>query len=242
MKRSADSDTSLARASTPRVAALRFPLLTRFYDRVMRLLVDEEALQGRLVERSGATGAHTALDIGCGTGSVTQRLASVADSRVVGLDTDLEALVIASRKADATSLDVLWCAGSADAVPFREATFDRVLSSLLLHHLTPTQKRAAMSEVRRILRIGGELHVMDWGKATGPLTRLAFLLVQLLDGFHTTAENVRGRIPGIVAGSDLVIAGSVARSRTILGVVEFLRATRHEDPSGNDGATPARGS
>lgn len=192
----------------------------------MGWLFDEQALQGRLVERAGATQSHTVLDLGCGTGAVALRVADAGCRRVVGLDADLEAILAAARKAEARDSAIIWCVGSADALPLRNSVCDRVLSSLLLHHLTPAQKRGTLTEVRRILGDGGELHVMDWGKATGPFTRLAFLPVQMLDGFANTAENVRGLVSEIIKESGLRIAAPAERSRTALGVIEFHRADK----------------
>ncbi len=213
-------------ARPQRVSALRFPVLTRFYDRVMRWLFDEQALQGRLVERAGATHSLTVLDLGCGTGVVTLRVANDACRRVVGLDADLEAIRVAVRKARAERRAISWCVGSADALPFKDSECDRVLSSLLLHHLTPTQKRGALAEIQRVLRKEGELHVMDWGKATDLLMRLAFLPVQMLDGFVNTAENVRGLVGAMIEESGLKLVGATERVRTALGVIEFHRAVK----------------
>jgi len=50
-----------------------------------------------------------------------------------------------------------------------------------------------------VLKPGGELHVADWRKAQTMMQRLLFLSVQLLDGFETTADNVRGLLPEIIA-------------------------------------------
>ncbi len=206
------------------VPALRFPFLTRFYDRIMGSLFDEQALQGRLVEQARVTHFHTVLDLGCGTGAVALRVANGDCHRVFGLDADFEAILVGARKAKVERCPISWCIGSAAALPFRDSAFDRVLSSLLLHHLSPAQKRAALAGVQRVLREGGELHVMDWGKATGPLMRLAFLPVQMLDGFVNTAENVRGLVSEMIEESALKLADPPEPFRTALGVIEFHRA------------------
>ncbi len=207
-----------------RTSALRFPVLTRFYDRVMRLLFDEQSLQGRLVVRAGVVPAITVLYRGVVTGGVAQRAATEGGEHILGVDADLEALLVAVRKARSVALEVWFCVASADAIPLRESACDQVLSSLLLHHLRPREKRSAMAEIRRVLREDGELHLMDWGKATGPIMRLAFIPVQMLDGFANTAENVRGAVRQIISESGLTLSGPVERTRTALGVIEFHRA------------------
>ncbi len=75
-----------------------------------------------------------------------------------------------------------------------DASFDRVTSSLLFHHLDFVGKLCSLSSARRALKPGGELHIADWGRAHAPPMRFAFLGVQLLDGFETTTDNARGRL------------------------------------------------
>ncbi len=117
---------------------------------------------------------------------------------MVGLDGDPAILRIARAKVTAAGLDVTLDQGTAVALPYAGASFDRVLSSLVFHHLTRTQKRRALGEVFRVLRPGGEVHIADWGPAQNGLLRLAFLGVQLLDGFATTTDHERGRLPPLI--------------------------------------------
>ncbi|MHB1242982.1 MAG: class I SAM-dependent methyltransferase, partial [Gaiellaceae bacterium] len=96
--------------------------------------------------------------------------------------------------------------------------------SLLFHHLTLDGKRATLAEARRVLRPGGELHIADWGRPHDPLMRAAFLPVQLLDGFATTADNVRGALPALVAAAGFDPVRETRRRRTAFGTLTFLRA------------------
>ena len=85
------------------------------------------------------------------------------------------------------------------AVPLPDRSFDRVVASLVLHHLTTAQKRAALTEAYRVLRPGGRLHVADWGAPRDPAMRLAFLALRTLDGFERTRTHARGELPDMVA-------------------------------------------
>lgn len=80
--------------------------------------------------------------MGCGTATLTL-LAKCAEPRatVVGLDVDPVMLELAGRKVGRSGLEVSLQLGSAVALPYADGTFDRVLSSLTLHHLTPEQRR-----------------------------------------------------------------------------------------------------
>ena len=110
-------------------------------------------------------------------------------------------------------------------MPFADQSFDRVISSLVIHHLTTGQKLEAFQEFKRILKLDGEVHIADWGKASNFLMRLMFHLVQFLDGYKTTNDNVKGRLPEIIksAGFSNVLVSQ--RFNTILGTVQIFKIT-----------------
>lgn len=83
------------------------------------------------------------------------------------------------------------------ALPFPDNTFDCVLSSLLLHHLSRTNKLRTLREVFRVLPSDGELHVADWSTPRTVGSKVGFFLVQMLDSFENTRDNVRGLLPGL---------------------------------------------
>ncbi len=177
-------------------------MLTVLYDPLLRWTMRESAFKGQLIRQAQIRGGEQALDLGCGTGTLTLRLKQVhPDAEVVGLDADPHALRIAEAKAATAGLQVTFDRGMAFALPYPDDAFDRVLSSLLFHHLTHENKERTARAVVRVLRPGGELHVADWGKARHGMMRAAFLLVQLLDGFETTTANVRGALPHVFAAA-----------------------------------------
>ena len=62
--------------------------------------------------------------------------------------------------------------GKAGELPYPDESFDRVLSSFMFHHLDDAEKRRALAEVRRVLRPGGQLHLVDIaGHDHGPFGR-----------------------------------------------------------------------
>ena len=114
----------------------------------------------------------------------------------------------------------------AGAPPFAPASFEHVVSSLLFHHLAPEDKRRAFAATWALLRPGGELHLADWGRARNAPMRLAFLGVQLLDGFRTTGDNVRGRLPALMEEAGFVTVAETARQTTAFGTLALYRAVR----------------
>lgn len=185
----------------------------------------EGSWRPRLVDNVLVGDPADVLDLGCGTGTLAIALANAPGSaRVAGIDGDPEILDIARAKDGAKA--VAFHQGLADALPFADASFDRVVTSLLLHHLEPPVKRAALAEVRRVLKPGGRLHVADWGKSQDPLMRTLFAGLQLLDGFANTADHPAGRLPGMIEHAGFTQVVRVGRLRTMWGSFELLSARR----------------
>lgn len=207
------------------VHALRFRSLTRFYDRVLRATLKEEKFKALLVEQARVLPGHRVLDVGCGTGTLTILLKKAApQATVVGLDGDPEVLALAREKAAREGVEIEFQEALAWDAPFESASFDRVVSSLVFHHLTNENKRRTLRRIREWLRPGGELHVADWGRAQDLLMRLVFLPVQILDGFETTSDSVRGLLPILMRETGFEDVDETHRERTVFGTLSLYRA------------------
>ncbi len=215
------------RKSSPAyVPALGYAFLTRLYDPLVGLL-GEKRFKRRLIEQAGLEGGHRALDLGCGTGTLTIMLKlACPGAMVVGLDADLDVLALARAKVGTAGVAVSLCQALASAPPFPPRSFDRILSSLLFHHLSTTEKRRTLRALYDLLRPGGELHIADWGRPQDPLMRLAFLGVQLLDGFATTEDSVRGRLESLMRNAGFAAVRESRRERTLLGTLSFYVGIR----------------
>ncbi len=206
------------------IPALGFSRLTGIYDFVLRLALSERTLKEKLVAQARVEPGHRVLDLGCGTATLTVMLKKAyPDASVLGLDVDTSILRIAGRKIAAAELQVDLAAGMADAPPFAPRSFDRIVSSLLFHHLTEEAKRRTLARMRELLRPGGELHVADWGEARSLLMRAAFLGVQLLDGFETTADNIRGRLVSFMKEAGFASVAETHRAPTLFGTLSLYR-------------------
>lgn len=95
------------------------------------------------------------LDVGCGTGALAMAAAERAlpSGRVVGLDASEEMLSVARRKSSV----VEWVRGQAEALPFADASFDKVLSQFAL--MLFEQPSRALAQMWRVLRPRGRLVV-----------------------------------------------------------------------------------
>jgi ubiquinone/menaquinone biosynthesis C-methylase UbiE len=205
------------------VPALGVDWLTPLYDVVARL-TGERRFKRRLVERAAIRPGHAVLDLGCGTGTLALMVkAAHPSARVVGIDIDPRILAIAQRKVKRGGADLELQEASATDLPFQASTFDRVLTTLMLHHLTTAQKREALQGVRRVLRSGGELHVADWGKPHNALMRAASLGFQLFDGGETTEANLSGQLPALIADAGFADVAETERWMTPFGTLAFVR-------------------
>ena len=209
------------------IPALRYDWLTPLYDPLVRWTLRESTFKRHLVKQGGIERGHRVLDLGCGTGTLTLLIKSYYPrAEVVGLDGDPKVLEAARSKAARARLKVRFDHGMAFELPNPDASCDRVISSLLFHHLTRENKERTLREVFRVLRPGGELHVADWGKAQNKLMRVAFLLVQMLDGFETTADNVSGLLPELFRMAGFVKVEESARYMTIVGTLSLYKAQK----------------
>jgi SAM-dependent methyltransferase len=207
--------------------ALRFSALTGLYDPAIRITTRERRFKELLLEQAALAPGQRVLDLGCGTGTLAIQVKQAqAGAEVVGLDADPEMLEQARAKAEQAGAELELTEGFSTELPYEDASFDRVLSTLFFHHLDPGPKRETAREIARVLRPGGELHVADWGPPADPLMRVAFASIRLLDGRANTEDNFRGALPTIFEDGGLEEAEQLGRLRTMFGTLAFFRARK----------------
>ncbi|HSH67266.1 MAG TPA: methyltransferase type 11, partial [Bacteroidia bacterium] len=86
------------------------------------------------------------------------------------------------------------------------------------------QKHNSLLEIKRVLKPDGELHIADWGKASSILMRSLFLFVQLLDGFKTTNDNVKGLLPSYIENAGFKKVEIKKNYATIFGTLTLYKA------------------
>jgi len=121
--------------------------------------------KARLVRLAGIRPGDSALDVCCGTGDVTFRLAA-AGALATGIDFSRPMLDVAELRAAAdlatVGNPVRFLQGDALQLPFPDASFDVVTISYGLRNLSDFQR--GVGELARVLRPGGRLLVLDFGK------------------------------------------------------------------------------
>src|SRR4051812_22326002 len=188
------ADRPVARVDRRFLPGMGRDWLLPLYDPFTRL-IGVEAAHRKLADGAELASADRVLEIGCGTGNLVllvKRMRSQLE--VVGLDPDPKALARAGRKARRAGLALELDRGFADELPYPDESFDRVLSSLMFHHLDADLRVASLREVLRVLRPGGSLHLMDFGGESHHLRGLAGLGRRS----HTLKDNWDTRIPTLM--------------------------------------------
>lgn len=204
------------------IPALKFGLLTPLYDFFMQLTMRELIIKRRLVEQMGLEKGHSVLDLGCGTATLTILIKKTCpEAEVTGLDGDPKILEIARSKVG--ELDITLDRGMAFELPYPDGSFDRVVSSLVIHHLTRENKMRTFQEIFRVLRPGGELHVADLGK---PHNTLMFLISLIFSRLEETSDNIKGLLPEMLRETGFEQVEETARFMTAFGTLSLYRARK----------------
>jgi len=195
--------------------------LLPFYDPVVKLL-GGEAARKVLLEQAALRPGHRVLEVGCGTGTLSTLIKRLhPDVEVVGLDPDPKALARARRKAARAVVAIQFDKGFGDALPYPEASFDRVFSSFVFHHLPADVKGEALREARRVLKPGGELHMLDF---EGPEDGAHGFLTRLFHANNRLKDNSERRLLDLVQQAGFVDARKTGRRRLLFGSVAYYRA------------------
>lgn len=206
------------------IRPLSFDWLTPFYDRGMGLLLPEAELKRRLIDQAHVGPRGRVLDLGAGTATLTIMVKQAyPDAEVVGLDADDQALQIARAKASQRGVKIQLDRGYATDLPYDDARFDRVFASLMLHHLTLDEKRLAFVEVRRVLRPGGELHILDLGK---PHNLVAYMISLVMRLGEQAADNIKGVLPAMLCEAGFVEVAETERHMSIIGTLSLYRGSK----------------
>ena len=192
------------------------------YDLLTRLFGFNRVHETLIAQAELADG-HRVLEIGCGTGNLAIRAKNTHPAvSVVGSDPDPLALSRAQRKA-AQLNGIRFERGYAQRLPYADGEFDRVLSSMMLHHLDDDAKSAAAAEVFRVLRPGGRLHLVDMG---GDMTARDGLSARLVMHSRHAAGNLGDAIPRLLRAAGFDCAEVATQRHRFVGRLTYYRARR----------------
>lgn len=207
------------------IPALRYKWLTHLYDATVSLTMPEKQFKIALVKQAGIQPHHKVLDFGCGSLTLTLLAKqNNPDAEFTGIDVDQQMISIAQKKIKQSGLQITIDQYNGSQLPYPDGSFDRVMTSLVLHHLDAQQKAYSLKEIKRVLKPDGELHVADWGKPANVFMRGLFYLVQLLDGFKTTTDHAKGLLPRYMIDAGFKEGKITSRFNTIFGTLQLFKA------------------
>jgi len=211
------------------IPAFSHSFLTPFYDFMMKRAARESTFKPKLIEQARIEKGHQVLDLGCGTATLSILIKKAQpEAEVIGLDADPKILEIAKVKVAEAGLDITLDYGTAIELPYPESSFDRVFSSMMLHHLTREDKVRALREVFRVLKPRGELHVADLGKPHNAPMYLPTLIIRHLE---ETSDNVKGLLPEIIRNAGFEKVEETAKYMTIFGTIALYKAHKPSESS-----------
>jgi ubiquinone/menaquinone biosynthesis C-methylase UbiE len=151
----------------------------RLYDALLWLSLRgrEQQLRRRFLELIRLRPGESVLDVGCGTGTLAILAKAVAGGSglVCAVDPSREMIERARSKAARPGADVRFETAAAQALPFADASFDLALATIMLHHLGRPAREGLAAELRRVLRPGGRVLVVDFAKAAPRKRDIAML-------------------------------------------------------------------
>ncbi len=196
-------------------------LFLPLYDPLTKLLGLAAAHAG-LLEQAGVQPHWRVLDVGCGTGTLAvtiKRRHPTLD--VVALDPDPKALARARRKAARAGVSIRFDRGFSDALPYEDAAFARVFSSMMFHHLRKSERESTLREIHRVLEPGGRLEFLDFASSGSH-----GLLARILHPQEQLAGNADARLLELMARSGFAGAARVAHRDTVFGRIAFYQAQK----------------
>jgi ubiquinone/menaquinone biosynthesis C-methylase UbiE len=204
------------------IPALSFRWLTPLYDPLLKWVMREETFKRKLVQQANIQPRMQVLDLGCGTGTLTLILKRAhPEAHIIGMDGDPEVLGIAREKS--RGVDIQWDKGIASSLPYPVSTFDRVVTSLVIHHLVTDDKRISFQEIFRVLKPGGEFFVLDFGAPHSSITRF---MTNYMRRLEETADNFDGLLPRFVAEAGFGSVKEAENFVTVFGPLSIIQAMK----------------
>ena len=132
-----------------------FKLVSPQWDVIRRSFYGEEVREA-VLNAVHVNPLDTVLDVGAGTGFLTEAAAKVA-SKVIALDFSREMSEEAIAKMGSGNVE--FRIGNAESMPFQDSSIEVVIGNMVLHHCPHPE--IAISEMSRVLKTGGRIAISD---------------------------------------------------------------------------------
>jgi ubiquinone/menaquinone biosynthesis C-methylase UbiE len=206
-------------ATILRAWSYRYPWLYNGITKLTAVSVGGEARLRRLALQNLDLQPQTQiLDLCCGNGPVTQILVQ-RSQHVTGLDASPKAIA----RAQVNVPQATFVEGFAEAMPFVDASFDVVHTSMALHEMEPDQRSQILQEVHRVLKPGGIFTLIDFHAPSNPIFWPGLALFLWLFETHTSWELIRSGLEDALVKAGLQIAQT---TYAVGGSLQILQACK----------------
>lgn len=218
-------------STTNYIPALRYNWLTKFYDSLLGITFPEKKIKQALIKQLNLSGNETILDFGCGTATLSIMIKNqFPNVRVIAIDVDEKILSITEQKIKKAGLFIELKKYDGENLPFTGYQyFDKIISSLVFHHIPTSVKRKIFGQLYKLIKPGGELHIADFGKANNLYTKIAFGIFRRFDGEENTRVNAKGLLPQFIKGGGFNKVEINKSFGTAFGTVNIIRAIDSEE-------------
>jgi ubiquinone/menaquinone biosynthesis C-methylase UbiE len=192
-------------ATILRTWSYRYPWLYSLITQLTALSVGGEVRLRRLALKSiDLSSDRDVLDLCCGHGAVTKVLVQQFD-RVTGLDASPKAIAGAQQAVPRAK----FVQAFAEAMPFADASFDLVHTSMALHEMQPDQRHQILTEVLRVLKPGGVFTLIDFHQPFIPFFWPGLAVFLWLFETETAWDLIRSRLDEQLTQSGFVLKNRV---------------------------------
>jgi ubiquinone/menaquinone biosynthesis C-methylase UbiE len=199
----------------------------------------EQLQELKRIERAMVTPQSSVLDIGCGFGLESERLARLVapGQPVAGIDESAHFIEVAKKRAAEQGLHIDYRAGLAEKLPWADASFDHVRAERLLIYLTDVGR--ALSEMKRVLKPGGAIAIIepDFGTTTVNVSDRALVRRVMAHEADTAVKQswLPGQLTGMLTGlglRDVAVHTRVAIFPQDLGAEYFSSTAENAQKDG----------
>ena len=159
---------------------LKYRRLSRYYDPLFlaleRLVFSDNNNPRQALAQKIPTGEYSILDVCTGTGRTAL---SIADSgcNIVGIDLSPEMLGVANQKIQQQQIpNITFHQMDATDMSFPDEHFDIAVSSFALHEMDHQFMQLVLTEIHRVMKTGGKLHLIEFENDENPMIQAVFSL------------------------------------------------------------------
>lgn len=205
--------------------------LTPLYDTAIGLFTRERKWRDAMVRAAALKPGDLVVDVGSGTGSLLRAMIiDCPQADFIGVEPDTDVLAIARKKLGPNAQLVRWHKGFLDSLDLQGKRATKIVSSLVLHQVPVSEKRAILEQMHALLSLGGSVVIADYMRQESrPMRTLFRATVQQVDGLEDTQPSA----DGIVESHIREIFDRVQRLQnfpTATGAISLWRGYKKESP------------